>query len=445
MFLRLLFLALFSLFLPLRTADAGIFNAETFTLENGLQVVVLPNHRAPVVSHMIWYKFGAADEKPGKSGIAHFLEHLMFKGTPDVPDGLFSSTVKKLGGDDNAFTTHDYTAYYQNIARAHLETVMRMEADRMKNLTLKEDEVAAERQVIVEERRQRIDNQPQSQFREQMMAAVHINHPYAVPVIGWLHEMKELTQEDALSYYSNWYAPNNAILIVSGDISAEDLKPLAEKHYGPLEPTPVEERVRPRPAPLTAQHRIVMEDPRIGPPVLTKVWRAQRGSDALELLAEIFGGTSTARLYKRLVVEQKIAVSAGADYDPISMDDTAFTVFASPAPGVSVENLEAAIWKEVKDLIDRGVTLEELTAARNRKQASFTYYRDSLQGPAMLFGRALSSGFDIGFLEDRNDRLDKLTIDDVNEAADAVFAGKDFPVTGILLPQQKQTQGGGNP
>lgn len=431
------FLILAFLFCLPAMAAAKTFNAETFTLENGMQVVVIPNHRAPVVTHMVWYKFGAADEKPGESGVAHFLEHLLFKGTPKVPDGQLSLTVKKLGGNDNAFTTHDYTAYYQSIARSHLEKVMEMEADRMKNVQLSEDQVASERQVIIEERRQRIDNQPSAKFQEQLMAALYVNHPYGTPVIGWLHEMKELTRDEALSYYHKYYAPNNAILVVAGDVSAEELKPLAEKYYGVIPSQPVPERYRPRAAPIEVMHQVVMQDPRVGQPVLMKAYRVPRGNDAMAILAEIFGGTSTARLYKKLVVDQKLAVSAAADYDAVSLNDTTFTIYATPTPGTGMKELEAAMDKEVALLLDKGVTLEELKGARTRMLASFTWYRDSLQGPAMLFGRALASGLGLDYIENRSQRIESLTIDDINDAADKVFKGDDLPVTGILLPQQK--------
>lgn len=418
-------------------AAAKTFNAETFTLENGLQVVVIPNHRAPVVTHMVWYKFGAADEKIGESGVAHFLEHLLFKGTPKVPDGQLSLTVKKLGGNDNAFTTHDYTAYYQSIARSHLEKVMEMEADRMKNVQLSEEQVASERQVIIEERRQRIDNQPSAKFQEQLMAALFINHPYGTPVIGWLHEMKELTRDEALSYYHKYYTPNNAILVVSGDVTAEELKPLAEKYYGTIPSQPVPERHRPRAAPIEVMHQVVMQDQRVGQPVLMKAYRVPHGNDAMAILAEIFGGTSTARLYKKLVVDQKLAVSAAADYDAVSLNDTTFTIYATPTPGTGLKELEAAMDKEVALLLEKGVTLEELKGARTRMLASFTWYRDSLQGPALLFGRALASGLGLDYVENRSQRIENLTIDDINEAADKVFKGDDLPVTGILLPGTK--------
>jgi zinc protease len=269
------------------------------------------------------------------------------------------------------------------------------------------------------------------------MSALFVNHPYAIPIIGWLHEMKELTREQALDYYHKWYAPNNAILIVSGDMTAEELKPLAQKYYGAIPAQQIPPRLRPRPAPIVAQVQIIMQNKRVGEPFVMKAYRVPRGSDALDMLADILGGSSTARLYKDLVVDRKLATNAGADYDPVSLNDTVFTVYATPAPGVSLAALQAAIDLDLKAILQKGVTLEELTSAENRALANFTYYRDSLQGPALLFGRTLCSGFSMDYLENRSDRLQKLTVDDISAAAKSVFAGSDLPVTGVLLPEQK--------
>ena len=228
------FLAAVLLLFAFQTAEAGVFNPETFTLKNGMQVVVISNHRAPIVRHMVWYKVGAADEPRGKSGIAHFFEHLMFKKTTTLKSGEFSRIIAKNGGRDNAFTSHDYTGYHQSIAVDRLGIVMKLEADRMRGLILEDDQIEPERQVVLEERRSRTDNSPGAKLSEQMSAAMFINYPYHDPVIGWEHEIKALTKADLMKFYDQWYRPNNAILVVAGDITAAQLRPLAEKYYGSL-------------------------------------------------------------------------------------------------------------------------------------------------------------------------------------------------------------------
>ena len=206
----------------------------TFKLDNGMDIVVLEDHRAPVVVHMVWYRVGAADEPPGKSGIAHFLEHLLFKGTDDLEAGELSAIVARNGGSDNAVTSWDYTAYFQRIAADRLELMMEMEADRMRDLRMTPQDVATERQVVLEERGQRVDSEPNALFREQRNAAQYLNHPYGIPVIGWRHEMEQLNRDDAFSFYRRYYAPNNAILVVAGDVLPDDVLALAKKYYGPL-------------------------------------------------------------------------------------------------------------------------------------------------------------------------------------------------------------------
>src|SRR5215813_12750674 len=227
------------------SAQAAVFSPSTITLANGLQVVVIENHRAPVVTHMVWYRVGAADEVPGKTGIAHFLEHLMFKGTKTVPPEGFSEIVARLGGNENAFTTADYTAYFQSVAVEHLEEMMKLEADRMVNLVLTDDVVLPERDVILEERRQRIDNDPGAQLMEMARAVLFLNHPYRMPTIGWENEMRGLTTADALAWHTKWYEPGNAIVVISGDVTMDQVRPLAEKYYGALPATVVPARARP--------------------------------------------------------------------------------------------------------------------------------------------------------------------------------------------------------
>ena len=342
------------------SSEAAVFNPETFTLDNGMQVVVVTNRRAPVVSHHVWYKVGSADSPPGKSGLAHFLEHLMFKGTSHLASGEFSRIVARNGGNENAFTGPDYTGYFQTIAKDRLETVMRMEADRMTNLRLEPGEVLTERDVVLEERSLRVDNDPGARLGELVNATQYLNHPYRLPVIGWRHEMASYTREDALAFYRTWYAPNNAVLIVAGDIDAAELRPLAEKYYGVIPARAVPERHRLAEPPQDAPREVDLADPRVQQPSLIRSYLApsfdagaSEHAYPLEVLAEILGGTSTSRLYRALVIDQKLATSAGAFYRGTALDLTTFRVYASPRPGVSLDELEAALDAQLDRLRQR--------------------------------------------------------------------------------------------
>jgi zinc protease len=427
------------------TAAAKVFDPTSFTLANGLQVVVIENHRAPVVSHMVWYKIGAADEVPGKSGIAHFLEHLMFKGTEEVPPGQFSKIIAANGGRDNAFTSWDYTGYFQNIARDRLELAMKLEADRMANLVLTDAEVDPERQVILEERRSRIDNRPQALLGEQMNAALFMNHPYGRPIIGWAHEMAGLTTEDAIAWHRHYYAPNNAVLIVAGDITADELKPLAEKYYGVVAARDVPERQRVVEPTQHAPRRVVLKSPRVQQPAWRRKYLAPsytRGDTehayALQVLAEIIGSGSTSRLYRGLVVDGGIAVSAGAWYDADTLDLATFDFWVSPKPGgeseAAVAAVEEAIDAEIARVVAHGIEPEELARAKRRMQAAAVYARDGLQTGARVLGTALATGQTIADVEAWPDRIDAVTAAQVQAAAKAVFVPA-RSVTGVLLPE----------
>lgn len=417
------------------------FGAEGFTLGNGLQVVVVPNHRAPVVTHMVWYKVGGADEPRGKSGIAHFLEHLMFKGTKEVPPGMFSRIVAQNGGRDNAFTGEDYTVFHQTVALDRLPLVMKLEADRMANLVLSDAVVLPEREVIIEERRSRIDNSPAALLSEQVRTAIYLHHPYRIPTIGWEHEMEQLSTEDALDHYRTWYAPNNAVLVVAGDITAAQLKPLAEQYYGPIPSKPVPPRNRvTEPARVAAAH-LEFRSPRVTQANWARSYLAPSytGGEtkhvyALEVLEKIIGGGATSRLNRALVVEQKIALSAGAFYDPDRLDLTTFGFRASPRADVPVASIESAVEAEIEKLLAEGVTQEEVERAKSRMIAEAVYARDSLAGPANIFGAALAIGRTIADVEAWPERIAKVTVEDVNEAAKFVIRGRSA-VTGVLLPE----------
>jgi zinc protease len=420
---------------------AQVFYPETFTLTNGLQVVVLTNRRAPIVTQMVWYKIGAADEQPGKSGIAHFLEHLMFKGTKEIPPQEFSKIVARNGGRDNAFTSSDYTGYFQNVARDRIDIVMKIEADRMTNLQLTDAEVNPERDVILEERRSRTDNNPRARLREQMEATLYLNHPYGRPVIGWEHEMRGLTTEDALAWYRRYYAPNNAILILAGDISVDEARPLAEKYYGPIAARTIPPRVRPQEPPPQAARRVTLKDARVRQPSFSRSYLAPSYSSegrehayALEVLSDILGGSSQSRLYRSMVIDQNIATSAGAGYGPGSLDMTSFYFSASPRQGVDIATIEAAIDAEIARVVTEGVTVDEVERAKARMQAEAAYARDGVQGGANAIGQALTTGQTIDDVESWPKRIAAVTREQVMAAARFVLR-EERSVTGLLLPK----------
>ncbi|WP_207457998.1 pitrilysin family protein [Azospirillum sp. SYSU D00513] len=421
-------------------AEKGVFFPESFTLSNGMEVVVINNPRVPVVTHMVWYKAGAADEERGKSGIAHFLEHLMFKGTKEVPAGAFSRIVAKNGGRDNAFTSWDYTAYYQNVARDRLELVMRMEADRMANLQLTDEAVYPERDVIVEERRQRVENEPDDRIGEQFNATLYVHHPYGTPIIGWPQEIRSLTREMAEDWYKTWYAPNNAVLVVSGDITVDELRPLAAKYYGVIPARELPKRDRVEEPPISAARRVILTDEEVRQPSIRRAWHApsyRTDKDghayALQVLSEIMSGGSTSRLYRNLVVEQRVATSAYLGYGPNSWDDTSVVAGATPAAGVPMDKLEQALEEQIRRVVEQGVTAEEVATAKKRMLAEAAYARDSLTGPAQALGAAIATGQTIDDVENWPVRIDAVTAEQVNAAARAVL-GQDNHVTGLLLP-----------
>jgi zinc protease len=438
------FVAFVALISPVSAwADHGVFNPKTFTLSNGMQVVVVSNHRMPVVSHMVWYKAGSADELPGKTGAAHLLEHLMFKGTKNLPSGEFSKTVASVGGSENAFTSLDYTGYYQNVAVEHLETMMTMEADRMKNLVFDPKEVDTERLVVLEERSQRTDNNPSSVLREHVSAALFMNHPYSRPIIGWEHEIRALSVGDLRAFYDKWYAPSNAILVVSGDITAARLKPMAERIYGKIPASPAISRTRPSEPAQKASRQVMLKDARVrqaswsrsylAPSRVTSIagGAGKEHSYALEVLSTVIGGGATSQIYRSLVVEQKLAVSAGAGYGSSPQGPSRFSFYASPTPGVSMETLEKAMEREIETLLKDGVAAEKVVRVKKSMFAQAVYARDSLSAGAMSLGSALVSGKTISDIETWPHRIADVTVDQVNAAAHAVL--KNRPSVTALL------------
>lgn len=423
-------------------AKADVFGAESFMLENGMQVVVIPNHRVPIVSHMVWYKVGSADEEPGKAGIAHFLEHLMFKGTPSYPAGEITDLVARNGGQQNAFTSYDYTAYYQNVAVDRLPKMMELEADRMRNLILSEEDVRVERDVVLEERRMRVDSRPASILSERLDAALWVTNRYGTPVIGWEEEIQALNRNDAFDFYHRWYAPKNAILVVAGDITVKELKPLAEATYGQIEPVDsVTSRERSTFLPQAADVRVTMKDPRVRQPQWRRTYIAPsvnigelEETYALQVLSQILGGGSTSRLYQSLVVDQALAASTGAFYMDQMVSYGRFVLSLSPSPGVDVAKLEAALEADIQDVVENGLTQDEVDRAKTRLRAEVIYAKDSPTSAAQTVGSLLSVGMTLEQIEEWPDRVADVTLDQVNAAARALFTEAPSG-TGVLLPK----------
>jgi zinc protease len=428
-------------------AEDGKEAVTPFTLDNGMDVVVVEDHRAPVVQHMVWYRAGSADEPIGSSGVAHFLEHLLFKGTDTLAPGEFSATVAANGGNDNAFTSYDYTAYFQRVAADRLELMMQMESDRMRNIRLSEDDIATERDVILEERNQRTDNNPRALFGEQMNAAQYLNHRYGVPIIGWRHEMETLDMEDALSFYQTHYAPNNAILVVTGDVDPDEVRSLADQYYGVIPANPdLPERIRSQEPPQTAERRLTYKDPRVSQPYVQRSYLAperdpgaQEKAAALFLLAELLGGGTTSYLNEKLQFEDQVVTYAGAFYRGVSLDDTTFDLLVVPAEGVSLQEAEDAMDRVVAEFIAEGVNAEDLDRIKMQLRASQTYARDNVDGIGNRYGRALTSGLTVEDVQAWPDVLQAVTGDEIIAAAREVLR-LESSVTGWLMKDDEVTQ-----
>lgn len=418
-----------------------------FMLDNGMQVVVVEDHRAPVAMHMVWYKAGSADEDPGVSGIAHFLEHLMFKGTDTLGVGEFSKIVAENGGRDNAFTSYDYTAYHQRVAADRLELMMQMESDRMVNLRLTEEDILTERDVIIEERNQRTENSAGALFREQRQAAQYINHRYGIPIIGWRHEMEKLDMQDALDFYKNFYAPNNAILVVAGDVDPDEVKKLAETYYGVIPANPdLVERDRPQEPPQTSARRLTFFDERVAQEYVTRSYLAperdagdQQEAAALTLLAQVLGTGPNSVLAQKLQFGTQQAVYVTSFYGGMSLDDTTFNLVIVPSQGVSLEDAEAALDATVQEFIETGVDADHLARIKMQLRAEQIYARDSADSVGNRYGRALTTGLTVEDVRAWPEILQAVTEEDIIAAAKRVF-DIDKSVTGWLMRPVDETE-----
>ncbi|HXW25172.1 MAG TPA: pitrilysin family protein [Xanthobacteraceae bacterium] len=430
---------------PVAAETAPAATVAHYTLANGLELVVVPDHRTPVVTHMIWYKVGSADEPPGKSGIAHFLEHLMFKGTANNPAGRFSRTLATIGGQENAFTSTDFTAFFQRTSREHLATLMEFEADRMTGLVLSDANVLPELQVVLEEWNVRVGNDPAARLGEQVTAALYLNHPYQRPVIGWHDEIVKLNREEALAFYRRYYTPNNAVVVIAGDVTAEETKALAEATYGKVASrAEIGPRVRPvEPEPSAVRH-VTLADPRVAQPSLQRSYlvpsivTAKPGeAEAIEVLAHVLGSGSTSRFYRELVAQTGIAADAGAWYQDAALDMSRLGLYGTPRPGVTLRQLEGAIDGVIAEVIDKGISAEEIERAKNRIIAAYVYAQDNQASLARLYGTALSTGSTVEEVQGRPERIRAVTADQVQEAARRWLDPR-RSVTGYLVHDLKQ-------
>ena len=429
------------------SATAASTGVTTFELENGMQVVVVEDHRAPVVQHMVWYRAGSADETSGTSGVAHFLEHLLFKATDTLAEGELSATVAANGGRDNAFTSFDYTAYFQRVAADRLEIMMRMEADRMRNIRLTETNIETERKVIIEERNQRTENNPRALLSEQMRAVQYHNHRYGVPIIGWMHEMETLDMEDVLGFYETYYHPNNAILVVSGDVEPDEVRRLAARYYGVIpENTDLPKRQRSAEPPQTAERRVLLRDARVAQPYVSRSYLAternsgdQHMAAALTLLADLLGGGTTSYLTEKLQFETQKAVYTSAFYGGVSLDDATFSVVVVPTVDISLEEAEDAMDATLAQFLVDGVDEDRLARIKYQLRASEIYGRDNVDGIANRYGRALASGLTVEDVQSWPEVLQAVTADEIMAAARKVLV-RNASVTGWLMRNEEVTQ-----
>ena len=417
---------------------------ESFSLSNGMHVLVIPDHRAPVVTSMVWYDVGSADEAKGKTGLAHFLEHLMFKGTKDVAPGEFAKIVDRNGGSENAFTSYDYTAYFEVIARDRLPLMLKLEADRMANLKLTDKVAKTELDVVLEEYRMRIENNPMSKLSEKMDHALYGHHPYARQVIGVKKDVEGLTGADARAFYDRYYTPANATLVVAGDITAETLKPLAEKYFGVLKNrADAIKHDAPAVEPLAKSVRVTVHDKRVNEPVWLRTYLAPdyaalspKEGAAFDVLGQILGGGTTSRLYKALVVDQSIAATAQSWYSGSRRDSGEFGFYAIPRGRAELSQIEKSVDGVIANLLKNGVEKEELDRAKTLIEADSVYARDDQMHLANAYGSGLMIGVKPEVIHDWPKYVKQVTAEDVMAAARKVFDGTHY-VTGELLPEEK--------
>lgn len=414
--------------------------ASQIVLQNGLQVIVVPDHRAPVVTQMLVYKVGAADDPPGLSGMAHFIERMMFRGTKSLPGPAFSQSIARNGGDDNAYTTHDYTVFYEQVPRDRLRAVMHLEADRMANLDLSDAGVATERDAVLDERRLRVDGDPRALVQEQALAALFLSHPYGRPVMGWSDEIRHIGRTEAENFYRRHYAPNNAILIIAGDVTPDAVRSAAEAEYGSVSPHELTPRADYGQPPRLGETRLSIVSPNLTSSLFLRIYRVQSyaeaapgHAEALEVLARLLGGDPTSVLYRRLVIERRLATDISAAYEGYARDAGRFTVVAQPRPGVSLDTLEHAVDDTIAPYLRRPASKAELARAKVQLITGATFRRDSQFDTASAYARALAIGLTVYDVQQWPARIQAVTAKSVRDAAASSLLRKES-VTAYLTP-----------
>ena len=415
-----------------------IFNAKSFELRNGLKVIVIENKRAPVVAQMLWYNFGSGVEENGKSGLAHFMEHLMFKGTKKFPDSYYSDFISKIGGSENAFTSYDYTAYYQVFPKYELEKIMQMESDRMVNLTLTEENVEIEKKVILEERFQRVESDPSAKLDESMRSILFPNHYYGRPIIGWKHEIENLGFDDVINFYKKYYIPNNATLVLSGDVDFENVKKLSKKYFGKRKkgtPLIYESIIDPK---LETSVMVKMTHPTVKQNIWKKFYRvisyksSLRESLALEIGLKILASGSSSILYENLVNKKKVFSAVGGYYQGLTRGEGSVYFYAIPNKEIEFEKIDKIINDEIDTILKKGISKKRFEIEKKKFIFDSIYERDGVLNPAQSVGEAITIGIQLDDLETLNNRIVNVSLQDVS-AALKKFRNNNNSVIGELI------------
>jgi zinc protease len=431
---------------PWALAEIVQANTHEFQLSNGLKLIVREDHRAPTVAHMVWYRAGSMDEVNGKTGVAHVLEHMMFKGTDKIKSGEFSRLVAAVGGRENAFTSRDYTAYFQQVEKSKLDEVMRLEADRMSNLNFDDAEFLKEIQVVMEERRLRTEDNPSSLLNESLMATAYMSSPYRHPVVGWMNDLVNMKAADARDWYRSWYKPNNATVVITGDVDPKAILQAVEKYYGAASARELPDR-KPQIEPLQKGVKRVQVKAPADNAQLAMAWKVPKLQPgkldddepyALELLAAVLDGYDNARLNRTLVKQERVVNDVGVGYDMISRGPELFLISTSMAKGKTVEQAESSIRKALKEVADQGILESELKRIKVRILSDQIYKRDSIFGQAMEIGSTEMAGFSWRDIDVMLERMQTITPAQVQAVAKKYLVDEGLTIA-VLDPQVRQS------